>query len=283
MSERFFVNDALYGNFSFPTVIEELISSAPFQRLKAIHQGGAIFLVNPKINHTRYDHSIGVYWLVTEFGGSIEERAAALLHDLSHTAFSHVVDYVLEKADEDYHEDIFNHVISNSDIPDILAKHGMSRVFDNFSDYNLLERPLPELCADRIDYTLRDLYQGDMITHKEISDFIEQLEVVEGRFRIAGDRAYSWFVKQYERLNKEYFRRPEYLFANHRLATILKTAIGTGKIALNELSGTDDQLISLLRQKGFETELDKISKLDGFESFDLKGAAKKLKVRKLTS
>ncbi|WP_407428862.1 hypothetical protein [Arcticibacter sp.] len=89
-------------------------------------------------------------------------------------------------------------------------------------------------------------------------------------------------MKQYEILDKEYFRRPEYLFANHRLATILKMAIQTNKITINDLSGTDEQLIEQLWQKGFETELNNISKLDGFQSFDKEEAARKLKARKIT-
>ncbi len=35
--------------------------------------------------------------LVNRLGGSLEEQIAALLHDVSHTAFSHVIDYVLEQ------------------------------------------------------------------------------------------------------------------------------------------------------------------------------------------
>lgn len=89
------ISDVLYGEFEVDQVVEELILSKSVQRLKGIHQTGASYLVNKEWNVTRFDHSVGVMLLVKKLGGSVEEQIAGLLHDVSHTAFSHVVDYVL--------------------------------------------------------------------------------------------------------------------------------------------------------------------------------------------
>ncbi len=62
--------------------------------------------------------------LIKLLGGSIKEQIAGLLHDVSHTAFSHVIDFALENINENYHEEIFYEVIENSQIPSILSKHG---------------------------------------------------------------------------------------------------------------------------------------------------------------
>ncbi|MFP9052094.1 HD domain-containing protein, partial [Enterococcus faecalis] len=97
------ISDIIYGQHHIDGVLEELIKSAPVQRLKGIYQGGASFLVNRKWNVTRYEHSIGVMLLIKKLGGTIEEQIAGLLHDVSHTAFSHVVDVVFENQAEDYH------------------------------------------------------------------------------------------------------------------------------------------------------------------------------------
>ncbi len=83
------ITDALYGSFEIDGVLEELILSERVQRLKGIHQAGASFLVNSKWNISRFEHSIGVMLLIKKFGGSVEEQIAALLHDVSHTVFSH--------------------------------------------------------------------------------------------------------------------------------------------------------------------------------------------------
>ncbi|SIQ09126.1 HD domain-containing protein [Peribacillus simplex] len=116
--------DSVYGNNIVEGVLEELIVSKPVPRMKGIHQGGASYLVNEKWDVTRFDHSLGVILLIKELGGSLEEQIAGLLHDLSHTAFSHVIDFVLDCKDEDYHEKIYDHVIMESEIPFILKKYG---------------------------------------------------------------------------------------------------------------------------------------------------------------
>ncbi len=51
--------DSIYGKFNVEPIFEELINTKEVQRLKNIHQGGASYLVNPKWNVTRYEHSIG--------------------------------------------------------------------------------------------------------------------------------------------------------------------------------------------------------------------------------
>jgi HD superfamily phosphohydrolase len=80
------------------------LRTAPLQGLRGMHQGGAIVHANPAINHTRFDHSAGVMLRIRRLGGSLWEQLAGLLHDVLHTAFSHLIDYVLEVAEEDYHE-----------------------------------------------------------------------------------------------------------------------------------------------------------------------------------
>ena len=98
------VNDAVYGKIKFDDAIANIIETKPLQRLKHIHQGGAVFLAYPNISTSRFEHSIGVCHLIGILGGNQKEQIAGLLHDISHTAFSHVIDYVLEDKNEDFHE-----------------------------------------------------------------------------------------------------------------------------------------------------------------------------------
>lgn len=105
-------------------VLTDLIHSKAVQRLNGIHQGGACFLVNPAWNISRCEHSIGVMLLIRRLGGSLEEQIAGLLHDVSHTAFSHVADDVFNMENEDYHEQMFRQWVKQSDIPWILDTYG---------------------------------------------------------------------------------------------------------------------------------------------------------------
>jgi HD superfamily phosphohydrolase len=277
--EQMKIADPLYDNIEVEGVFHALVLSAPFQRLKDIHQGGAIYLVNPLLNHTRFDHSLGVYWLATQFGGSIRERVAALLHDLSHTAFSHVIDAVLDHQEEDYHETIFQDVINDSMIPSVLAKYDLSDALDSFDNYTLLEQPLPAISADRLDYTLRDLFQADLITRQEVRNFLADLAVKDGRFVIATAASEQWFSQQYKKLNENYFKRPEHLFANQRLAQIVKKALADGKLSTIDLMSTDTEVIRKLNASGYQKELTALKNLEGFDEFDFRKAAQKLKTR----
>ena len=152
------VNDAVYGKIKFDGAIAKIIETKPLQRLKQIHQGGAVFLAYPNISTSRFEHSLGVCHLIGILGGNQKEQIAGLLHDISHTAFSHVIDYVLEDNNEDFHEHHKLRFLLDRELAEIL--HSIEFAPEDFIDdrqFGLLETELPGLCADRLDYTLRDL------------------------------------------------------------------------------------------------------------------------------
>ena len=90
------INDELYGEYYIDDVIYEIMETKVFKRLENIYQSGGGYLVNKSWNVTRQEHSIGTMILSLKFNGSLEEQIKALLHDISHTAFSHVIDYILK-------------------------------------------------------------------------------------------------------------------------------------------------------------------------------------------
>ncbi|MEC1290486.1 HD domain-containing protein [Bacillus mojavensis] len=242
------INDVLYGRHQLDRVLEELIKSAPVQRLKGVYQGGASFLVNPKWNVTRYEHSIGVMLLIKRLGGTIEEQIAGLLHDVSHTAFSHVIDFVFENKAEDYHENIFQQVIDQSEIPGILKKHGYDAdgLLLNDTRWTLLEQPAPELCADRIDYTLRDMYQYGQITLREAEIFLDHLVVRNGRVFPDGIETAEWFVRVYYKEVINFFMNPVNVYGYEYLAQTLKAALQHNVIAAEDLLKTDQEVLDIL-------------------------------------
>ncbi|MGM9987256.1 MAG: HD domain-containing protein [Bacillaceae bacterium] len=242
------IRDSIYGDFIIEGVLEELIQSDAVQRLKNIHQGGACYLVNPKWNLTRYDHSVGVMLLIRKLGGSVEEQIAGLLHDISHTAFSHVVDFVLQNEKEDYHEEIYEQIIENSMIPTILGKYGYNRhsILADLDKWTLLEQPLPRLCADRIDYTLRDLYAYDQISLEEVQSFLDSLVVKDNQICINNIASGEWFTETYYKEVIDYFMDPLNIYSNGLLAEIIKLAIEKEIMTIDTLLGTDDKVTNIL-------------------------------------
>src|SRR5262245_49639275 len=151
-------NDRVYGGVQVddPDVLA-LVACPTFQRLKGVRQAGPSAFAFPFKTVTRYEHSLGVYILLGRLGADRRERVAGLLHDLSHTAFSHAVDFLFTSEEQDHHETLKPVFLGRPDIAAALDRLGYapSEFYDD-SVYPLLERPLPWLCADRLDYFFRD-------------------------------------------------------------------------------------------------------------------------------
>ncbi|CAM4127601.1 hypothetical protein BAQ48_13475 [Bacillus luti] len=244
------ISDVLYGEFEIDQVLEELIVSKPVQRLKGIHQNGASYLMNEKWNVTRLDHSVGTMLLIKKLGGSVEEQIAGLLHDVSHTAFSHVIDYVFDNDNESYHEEIFSSVVKNSEIPAILAKHGYNYedILLDDSKWTLLERSAPELCADRVDYTLRDMYTYGYISLEEVHSFLEDVIEVDGKMVLQNIEIAEWFTKTYYKEVIDFFMKPMNIYGNDMLAKTLKLALHKKVIHADDFLLEDDELIVKLQR-----------------------------------
>lgn len=263
--------DKIYGEFEFSGVIEEIIKTSVFQRLKKIHQGGAIFLINSKVNHTRFEHSIGVMLIIKKLGGSIEEQIAGLLHDISHTAFSHLIDYVFEIEGEDYHEERYSAVLKDGELNAVLDKYQIdSNVFVDIEKFKLLEYPLPYLSADRIDYTLRDMFHIGKISLEEISWFLDGLTTFEHRIVLKSKDYGIWFQSEYNFLTAEYFEGAENVEINIIMKTIIKDCLEKGIIEEKDFYEDDFYLIDKINQQSdLRQWIDKIGD-DGLKNKKLK-------------
>jgi hypothetical protein len=112
--------DPIHGYIEFPeSLVDEVIDTAPFQRLRHVRQLAATYLVYPGATHTRFEHSLGVYHLGRTvfrslrdepyFTEGIDEQrlddigrtlqSACLLHDVGHPPLSHLSEHHLDVAD----------------------------------------------------------------------------------------------------------------------------------------------------------------------------------------
>lgn len=262
------ISNILYGNFEMPMVIASLLKTKAVQRLQGIHQSGGIFLVNPQASHTRLDHSIGVMLLIKKLGGSEMEQIAGLLHDISHTAFSHVGDYVMEDLTESYHEKVFTELLLKSDIPDVLHRYGYHIQEITEGNFEILEQPSPSLCADRIDYTLRDALQYGLISREEAINFIRFLSIRNNKIVIEKENHAIWINNLSKKVNQEIYNHPEYVYANIQLAKIIKRGLAKGVLTTSDLFLTDTLLLNKIRST-YEgvTSIKAIKSLEGFKNF----------------
>ncbi|UKT65115.1 HD domain-containing protein [Pedobacter mucosus] len=276
------VDDFLYGKMQFSQVFLDLLNTEALIRLAGIHQSGAVFLVNPGICHSRLEHSKGVMMLIKYLGGTELEQIAGLLHDVSHTAFSHVGDYVFNNTDENYHEQIFEEFLLKSDIPQVLINHGYHIDEIIFGDFKILEQPLPLLCADRLDYTLRDAIHGGIISRQRAKIFLNDITLKNGVIAVNSENEVEWINETFVKLNNELFRLPINLYANGKMAEIIRDFMDKNILSKDDMLKTDTMLLNKIRSTidGYEA-IKAIKQLKGFAEFMRHGAVPKIKARVL--
>lgn len=104
------IHDAIHGPVVLENYIASIVDLPVVQRLREIKQLGGSDRLYPTANHTRFEHSIGVYHVAGKILNRLEQiqtveiteaqkrevRVAALLHDIGHLPFSHMSERFLE-------------------------------------------------------------------------------------------------------------------------------------------------------------------------------------------
>jgi HD superfamily phosphohydrolase len=135
------IYDAVYGYVELDECEFRLVNTAVFQRLHWIKQLGPLHIVFPSAQHSRFSHTIGVFYIAQkmirhlnglgEYGYRFTRdetkilRFAALLHDIGHVPLSHVGERVLEQDAEARRKEQARHVKPRGDID--LVSQGVER------------------------------------------------------------------------------------------------------------------------------------------------------------
>lgn len=243
------ITDRIYGKFKINSpVIVELIRSKPMQRLKGIAQYGVPDEFYHMKGFSRFDHSIGVMLLLKKFGSSEKEQIAGLLHDVSHTAFSHTIDWVLADSSssgggESFQDENHQKYIEESDIASILRKYGYDpKDISTYEKFTLLEQPIPGLCADRIDYCLRELDK------RTIEKLLSSLTTTDHRFLFKTRESSRIFA--YKFLGKQAVHWGGFeAAARWRLfANVLRRALDLGITTLGDFWKDDAYVVAKLKK-----------------------------------
>jgi uncharacterized protein len=179
-----------------------LIDAREFQRLRRIKQLGLALYTYQGAEHSRFTHSLGVLHLMTRvldrlsdsFPLTVEDRAAAraaaLLHDVGHGSFSHVMEKVLS-----FHHEAWTVravVSEDTEIGRVLRSYSeelpervASIIEGRFQPAALAQLVSSQLDVDRMDYLLRDsLMTGAKYGIYDLEWIINALQIDEGGERI---------------------------------------------------------------------------------------------------
>jgi uncharacterized protein len=229
-------------------VILELISHPYVKRLKHIHQYGVSYYDRSHTeNYNRYDHSLGVFAILRLHKRPLEEQIAGLLHDVSHTVFSHVGDWIfdMENQEKDYQNSIHVWFLQKTGIAALLKKYGYDpyRMIPSEKYHPALEQPLPNLCADRIDYNIQGAYFKGFITKEEAHTIVQNLYFDGKKWISYSPKLMSKLVASSLYHTRHCWGGPRNHIASQFLAEALKYAVQCGTITYDDIHfGIDDDV-----------------------------------------
>src|SRR5262249_58203866 len=129
-----------------------------------------------------------------------------LRHDISHTAFSHAVDFIFSSDEQDHHEQLKPLMLDRPDIAAALEHLGYAPCeFYDDSIYPLLEQPLPWLCADRLDYFLRDGMACGVVSRSDTDRVLRHLAVVDSRIVMTDAQVARDAVRLFDVMNRDWW------------------------------------------------------------------------------
>jgi len=162
------VKDTVHDHIEIDGVAADLLDTPAVQRLRHVKQLGTVQLVYPSANHTRFEHSLGVYHLASRaldhlgIEGARADRieAAAMLHDVGHGPFSHNLEPLTHRRTGKYHDDV-DELLATGAVGAVLRDHDLDP--DRIAGLVAGEGPYGglvsgELDVDRMDYLVRDAY-----------------------------------------------------------------------------------------------------------------------------
>ena len=205
MSDVKIINDPVFGFIKIPKgLLYSIVEHPLFQRLNRINQLGLASVVYPGARHTRFQHSLGAFHLMSEAIVSLQQKgififeseaeavqAAILMHDIGHGPFSHVLENTLFRGIT--HEDI-SLMMMEEIHRDFNGQLNLAiAIFKGEYPKDFLHQLISsQLDMDRLDYLRRDsFYTG--VTEGNIGSarIIKMLNVVDDALVVEQKGIYS--------------------------------------------------------------------------------------------
>lgn len=258
------IEDRIWGKFEVnEPVILELLNLCEIKRLEGISQFGLPYEYYGLKGFSRAEHSIGTMLLLRKLGAGLEEQVAGLTHDISHTAFSHLVDWVIgDRKNEDYQDNRHGEIMLNGNISNVLKKYKFSpeRLAEH-DNYTLLEMPSPNLCADRIDYAMREFQ--DWACPEIVEECKNRLMNKRGKIVFKEKQTAKKFALGFLKLQREHWGAAEYMLRWQRFAEILRYAMEKKYIEISDFDSTDTEVIGKLQDSKDEFIIGRLQELRG--------------------
>ena len=246
----------LYGKWTPPKEVELIMKDPRFLRLFDIAQEGPARYLGHNKNRNRGDHSLGVAYLISKLGGDKEEIIAGIIHDIGHFPMAHAIDNEFSKEKHETHEreDILKIILENWKV----EGYDLFEISKNIKrgKYKILENESPRVCADRLEYPLRDGFYLGYITKDEIGNIVNDIKF-NGEITFSKENAIKFF-ELYFKLNINHYMDDKEAVLHAIYGRIIKKILNELKIE-DLLRMTDTELNQYLLK--YYPELKDINKI----------------------
>ena len=205
MNDAKIINDPVFGFIKIPRgLLLDIVQHPLMQRLTRIKQLGMANVVYPAAQHTRFQHSVGAFHLMSEAILSLQQKghfifdseaeaveAAILMHDIGHGPFSHVLENTLITGIS--HEKISLLMMEQINQEMQGALNLALKIFKgDYPKKFLHELISSQLDMDRLDYLRRDSFFTG-VTEGNIGSarIIKMLDVVDDKLVVNSKGIYS--------------------------------------------------------------------------------------------
>lgn len=265
------IRDEIHRDILVPSSHATIIDTKEFQRLRSIQQLSTCEYVFPAATHNRFSHSLGAYYLAKKMTIALEEvqpgtmskedaelvHLAALLHDIGHPPYSHLLETPEVFATYHSHEHWGRLLLESEDteigmaLRTVIGEKRLNRLFALMDGQNecdgvsippfMKEIVSSQLDVDRMDYLVRDQANtGAQIGGFDIARVFRALRVgADGHFHVKKwglPAIEAYLVTRYHMYNQVYFHKVNMLTQNYlvKMLARARTLALDGKL---EISG----------------------------------------------
>ncbi len=240
-----------------PEFIKELIQTPSVQRLKDIGMNCGVEYTNFAffqniMPYSRYEHSIGVSLIVYHFTHDKKQTVAGLLHDIATPVFAHTIDF--------YHQDYLKQESTEFDTKTIIEQDqqlvSLLKEYDltieevcNYHLYPLCDNDSSQLSADRLEYTLGNMYSYGFCTLKEIQNIFNDLKVndLQNEIIFKHEEIAYFFTKKMLQCSHIYVM-DEDRYAMEYLSHLIKKAIEKNVVCESDFYLKEKEFIDFLKK-----------------------------------